>query len=117
MRHLNVADKLLVMTSEGTLAAQGTYEELRSTSETFTSMLTTLRQLDMDQEPAEAAPSKDNVPEAVKGPSAEQQQDLARRTGDVSIYKYYIGSVGWTTLAMLATSNAIYAFGLTFPRK
>ncbi|KAK1138802.1 hypothetical protein N8T08_001763 [Aspergillus melleus] len=40
--------------------------------------------------------------------------DVARRTGDIALYGYYFGSVGASSILLMASCTAIYAFCLTF---
>lgn len=50
---------------------------------------------------------------------AESSQDLDaeanRRTGDVSIYLYYIGSIGWPTTLVFIFGITVFVFCTAFP--
>lgn len=50
---------------------------------------------------------------------AESSQDLEaeanRRTGDVSIYLYYIGSIGWPTTLVFIFCITVFVFCTSFP--
>lgn len=41
--------------------------------------------------------------------------DTSRKTGDVGIYQYYLGIVGWLNTCVFCMAVAIFTFGLTFP--
>lgn len=99
------------------MAAQGSFSELQSSHAVFSDMLSTLRKLDVENEVVSSDKSNVAQPATLKGPTLEEQQDLTRRTGDITIYKYYGDSVGWGILIGIATSCAFNSFGLLFPRK
>ncbi|KAI0401067.1 putative ABC transporter [Xylaria palmicola] len=42
--------------------------------------------------------------------------DLARQTGDTSLYSYYFGFTGLANLLLLLTTTALYAFFITIPQ-
>ncbi|KAF3482809.1 uncharacterized protein GIQ15_02133 [Arthroderma uncinatum] len=44
------------------------------------------------------------------------EQDLARRTGDIEVYKYYANSIGWKYATLFVIANIGYAFAIAFPR-
>lgn len=45
----------------------------------------------------------------------EIQAEANRRTGDVAIYGYYAGSVGWIPTIVFIVSCTIFIFGISFP--
>lgn len=47
----------------------------------------------------------------------EIQAEANRRTGDVAIYQYYAGSVGWIPTIIFMVSCTIFIFGISFPCK
>jgi hypothetical protein len=50
-------------------------------------------------------------------PNLDPASDLARQTGDFSIYKYYLGFAGYWTFFLALVILAIYSFCLVFPSK
>jgi hypothetical protein len=50
-------------------------------------------------------------------PNLDGMNDLARRTGDFSVYKYYLGFAGYHTFFFALIILAIYSFCLVFPSK
>lgn len=98
VRHLPLADNILVLDKDGKVIEQGTYEYLKSTTG-FVSQLVLHPEL-LKPEPivfedvSAARPNSASIPKILEGPSANDAADLARRTGDISIYKYYIKSIG-----------------------
>ena len=47
----------------------------------------------------------------------EIQAEANRRTGDIAIYRYYVGSVGWIPTLVFIISCSIFIFGISFPCK
>jgi hypothetical protein len=45
-----------------------------------------------------------------------QAQDLARRTGDMAVYAYYMQSVGWQKAMVFAGFAALAVFASSFSR-
>ncbi|KAH8883332.1 putative ATP-binding cassette transporter [Thozetella sp. PMI_491] len=82
-------DKIIVL-SEGRIEFDGTYNEAVITGEIDRTM--SLLEKDAKQ-PDVSGPPKPNSQDQAK---ASQLDDLARRTGDFAVYKYYLKSVGWS---------------------
>lgn len=47
---------------------------------------------------------------------AEAEVDLARKTGDFTIYRYYFGFAGWVNFLLVSLSTASYSFFITIPQ-
>lgn len=45
------------------------------------------------------------------------QAEANRRTGDLTIYRYYIDAVGWIPAIIFMVSITIFVFGISFPSK
>jgi ATP-binding cassette subfamily C (CFTR/MRP) protein 1 len=48
---------------------------------------------------------------------ANQIDDLTRRTGDVTTYKYYFNTIGWPKAIVFVSFIVLNVFGATFSRK
>lgn len=46
-----------------------------------------------------------------------QEQDVARQIGDMTVYSYYMKSIGWPKATLLAGLCALAVFGSSFSRK
>jgi ATP-binding cassette subfamily C (CFTR/MRP) protein 1 len=101
------ADQVLTLSQNGCIAYQGSPCVL----------------LETGSDSLQSEPHADNaganvVPtpklKAPKGPSAEDKEDLARRTGDWSIYKYYFGNFQKRYLAMFVACSVGAAFTSRF---
>lgn len=53
-------------------------------------------------------------PQAAPSVTDDSQHDLARRTGDIAVYWYYMRSIGWLYGTILLVTTLITAFGLKF---
>lgn len=112
VRHLPLADQIVVLGTDGAVVQQGTYESL-SSHEGLVS--TALDQPCQTNESPQMESNKLMVKKAVKGPSKEEEMDLTRKTGDFAIYAYYFRSIGWTlSLGMFGTQIAL-TFAWSFP--
>ena len=114
LRHLESADNIIVL-NQGRISEQGSFKELRSRG-SFIGKVPVQLQLPEAEAEAEAigtAPQK--TPKSFLGPSANDISDLTRRTGDLSVYKYYLASIGWFWCLASGASAFMYTIGVTFP--
>jgi ATP-binding cassette subfamily C (CFTR/MRP) protein 1 len=92
------ADHILTLTQDGRIAYQGSPSPLQKT-ESYS--LHDRSHLDN----ADANVVQTPIIKAPKGPSAEDKEDLKRRTGDWSIYKFYFGNFQKRYLAMFVACS------------
>lgn len=72
---------------------------------------------DRKQEDQKAPAVKKKVlPKGLSGPSANDVADLTRRTGDISVYRYYFASIGWKISIGLLLTVACNTLSTSFPR-
>lgn len=115
--NLSHAENIIILDATGHLIQQGTYEDLKTRSDLVSG-------IDHAQSPARnssevAVPivKKKPLPKGLSGPSANDIEDLTRRTGDVSVYKYYFSSIGWKISVGLFLTVALNTLSSSFPRK
>lgn len=113
-QYLTQADHIVIL-DEGRIAEQGSFEKLIS-SEGY------LRDFKPRGVPFEITDSSDDVvetspnkPAAAPDKIDTAQQDLARKTGDMSVYSYYFKSIGWPLMFLIVLSEVGFAFGTKFP--
>jgi ATP-binding cassette, subfamily C (CFTR/MRP), member 1 len=117
-----LADNIIVLDNDGKAIEQGTFSNLRS-SDGFVGRLSLhpeILESDPISKTAEDTAAFKAPPAALKvlqGPSANDIADLTRQTGDISVYKYYLKSIGWTFGLANAMGSIIYMFGSKSPRK
>jgi ATP-binding cassette subfamily C (CFTR/MRP) protein 1 len=123
VRHLPLADKVVVLGSDGSILEQGTFEDLRS-QDGFISKLLLHPELLLshtntgvgDNIESKKKPTiSDNKP--IRGAAVNDTADLTRRIGDLSVYKYYLKSIGWKIALTIASACIISSLAQTFPRK
>ncbi|KAI4853346.1 putative ABC transporter [Aureobasidium sp. EXF-8845] len=101
------ADQILTLSQDGHIAYQGSPDVLLDT-ESYSV------QSGSDGREAGANVVQSPKIQAPKGPSKEDKDDLARRTGDWSIYKFYFGNFQKRYLAMFVACSAGAAFSSRF---
>jgi ATP-binding cassette, subfamily C (CFTR/MRP), member 1 len=122
VQHLPLADNIIVLDNNGKTSEQGTFDQLRA-SDGFVAKLVLHPEI-LDSDPR-SIPTEDTISgyesatiiKAFQGPSANDMADLARQTGDISVYKYYLKSIGWKIAMVNAMGSTVYILGKTFPCK
>ncbi|CAI6082463.1 unnamed protein product, partial [Clonostachys chloroleuca] len=109
--HLNFADHIIVLNEDGTIAEQGTLEEV-SAAGGYASRLANL------PAPSTARPelelSKETL-EELELPGDDEEFDMSRSAGDFQVYKYYVQLAGPGTFLFYLLACAAFVFGLSFP--
>ncbi|QGA17136.1 hypothetical protein EYB26_004806 [Talaromyces marneffei] len=120
VHRLSYADNVIAMTADGSIAEQGTFEQLKA-SEGYVAMLEadykaeTSKEDDIEKKkPANAVYATLIEEEDEKLDQEENtelhiaQEDLTRQSGDLSLYWYYLSSVHWASSALWATLYILY---------
>jgi ATP-binding cassette, subfamily C (CFTR/MRP), member 1 len=110
------------MNSEGTIAEQGSFEQLKQRGGYTSSFAfaSTISKMNTDASDGDQGKDgswdhlleKKTVPE-----STESEVDDSRRTGDFSVYLYYIQAIGWIPTIIFVVCISCYVFGISFPCK
>jgi ATP-binding cassette subfamily C (CFTR/MRP) protein 1 len=107
--------------NEGKISEQGAFHDLRSQDGFIGKVLLHPELLDSIElkEDSATIPSriKKPLPKGLLGPSANDIADLTRRTGDLSVYKYYLASIGWFWSLASAATAIFYTLGTNLPSK
>ncbi|KAL6870410.1 P-loop containing nucleoside triphosphate hydrolase protein [Trichoderma novae-zelandiae] len=106
-QHFHVADEILVL-EKGQIAARGSWDELKSSVSELTKF-TFAKEKKRPEAASEAVKRKAQS-------TADAEEDLYRKTGDFSLYSYYIKSAGAINVVMLLICTASYSFGMFFPQ-
>ncbi|KAI1148901.1 P-loop containing nucleoside triphosphate hydrolase protein [Nemania diffusa] len=122
VRHLPFANHIIVLSSDGSVVEQGSFEQLASngnyvhglglskmTGATSDSDSSIAGDNSKDAEPLEVAP--------VAAPTFEMPKSLAsaRQLGDWTVYKHYFGSMGFFLAGSLLWWAVLYGFFYNFP--
>lgn len=104
------------MGANGHIAQQGTYDELRQQDGFIKSIL--LHPAPSNDEGSHDAKVMNNDIKVSTREAAvrDQARDLARRTGDMAVYAYYMKSVGWQKVMVFASFAALAVFTNSFSR-
>jgi ATP-binding cassette subfamily C (CFTR/MRP) protein 1 len=113
-RHLHLADAIVALTRDGTIAQQGTFEELRDQEGYVKNLLLGTEQSIAETRPTAKLTKKKKPP--IKGITANDVSDLTRKTGDIAVYKYYFRTVSLLGVFCFLTSTAIFVFTQFFPQ-
>lgn len=122
-KFLPKADHIVVLSSDGIIEGQGTFQELCAAGNDATKYITSM-----------AANSAENTtpdPARVRKPASagkthvavteskvdDKVLEAARQRGDFGIYKYYFACISWTVGAIFLLLQLAYAFFCTFPSK
>ncbi|THW39632.1 multidrug resistance-like protein [Aureobasidium pullulans] len=115
------ADHVVVLSSEGTILDQGTFQELCTRDNKAASYIVSAEESAPEQSFTESAYNEDSTKArkvyAKHGDSKTDDKDLdaARQRGDFSIYRYYLACISWTVAAIFLLLQLTYAFLSTFP--
>jgi ATP-binding cassette subfamily C (CFTR/MRP) protein 1 len=106
-----------VLGANGQIAQQGTYDKLRQQDGFIQSIL--LHPAPSSNETFLDAKNMngDTKPSTKKATVQDQAQDLARRTGDMAVYGYYMKSIGWRKATVFAGFSALAVFASSFSRR
>ncbi|XP_044721310.1 ABC transporter domain-containing protein [Hirsutella rhossiliensis] len=113
VHRLSAADHIIVLSAQGKIVEQGSYEQLHSVSKHG--------QVDNSErdEPGQALsrpPDMATRRVASLQPPAQPVTGSQRRIGDVTVYKYYVGAVGFWNFALFLFCGAVFVFSLIFPQ-
>ncbi|KAI9709499.1 MAG: hypothetical protein M1820_003259 [Bogoriella megaspora] len=120
VKRLPDADHIIAINGEGKVSEQGSFEQLKLTGG-YTSMFglssnapKTNPEDDTQKlsktDTSKGATQQDALPEL---PVADD--DASRRTGDTSVYIYYIQAIGWVPTIIFFACISCYVFGIAFP--
>ena len=111
------ADHIIMLGTNGSILDQGSFEDLASTNKTVQAFKALegkeIASTDIVKDISEPKPS------FIEQPSDEKKQaleDINRRTGDLSVYGYYLKSIGWPLVLLQLALISILTFSSIFPR-
>ncbi|KAF2020289.1 ABC transporter [Aaosphaeria arxii CBS 175.79] len=116
-KRLPYCDHIVALSSDGSIAEQGTYDKLNRSGGYVSSF--DLPPPDWDFSPSkhlyEAPPKYTERANSAKITEDDIQAEANRRTGDAAIYLFYVRSVGWVPTIIFIVSITIFIFGQLFP--
>ncbi|KAJ5294660.1 hypothetical protein PENANT_c006G09572 [Penicillium antarcticum] len=111
--HLTYADRIIALDENGRLFEHGSYSELVradgyiSTLSSATPTAGTSRAPDivLDDETLQGLNLDDG-----------DEEDSSRRTGDLTVYRYYFENIGWPLLSVFLLTCLLFVLGLSIPQ-
>jgi ATP-binding cassette, subfamily C (CFTR/MRP), member 1 len=111
------ADHIIALDEKGKIAEQGRFDDLNSTGGYVSTF--SLPTPEWDYRPEEdVTSSTQNYPFIPPNPNQvtdNLEAEANRRTGDVSIYLYYIRSIGWWPTIIFIVAITAFIFCISFP--
>ena len=120
-KRIPYADHVVVLDDKGFVQEQGSFDELNAQSGYVSGLNLKTADWNYGVEKASPEDAKLSSKEVLELKSTVQatvpvdEAAASRQSGDLTIYLYYIGSVGWTATIIFMVAISIYAFGYTFP--
>ena len=110
---------------DGRVIEQGSFEYLRSSDGFVSSLILHPELLGRHHPESGSGESSSNTrsdkpsaaPKVLRGPTANDAADLTRQIGDLSVYKYYLASIGWKIGLASGAASFMYMLGSRFPRE
>ena len=113
--YLEQADQVLVLADDGTTADRGTFQDVKDCK--YLENITMQTGVGQGHGAAEeTADSEKPSLVAPPGPSADAELDLLRKSGDTSLYWYYLRSIGWRFGLVSLSLSVSACFFQIFPR-
>jgi hypothetical protein len=105
------ADNIILLSGNGRLADEGTYNDVN----------TSAKEIALEPKPSLQA-KRESLEETTLGPLRppsliETPQGSERRTGDMTVYKYYVRAVRPWNAIIFAIACAMFVIGLSLPRE
>jgi ATP-binding cassette subfamily C (CFTR/MRP) protein 1 len=119
---LPLADNILALDKDGKVVEQGTFDYLRSRDGFVSKLMLHPELLKSGSRSDDTENTLQKMPAAavakvLPGPSANDAADLARQTGDISVYKYYLKSIGWKIGLANGIGSFVLMLGTKSPRE
>ena len=102
-----------MLSANGEILQQGTYEELKS-DESVNATLQNESELKNTEDDKKV---EDFKVKPLTEKSSEEEQDLSRQIGDMAIYRYYFSSVGFINMSAFLFFIIMTVLTTTFSRK
>jgi ABC-type multidrug transport system fused ATPase/permease subunit len=116
-KRLPYCDHIVTLDKQGHICEQGDFETLNRSGGYVSGF--DLPPPDWTYSPEkhlyEAPPKYSESPSSAKVTEDDIQAEANRRTGDASIYLFYVRSVGWIATMIFVVSITIFIFGQSFP--
>lgn len=114
VKRLPFTDQIVVLDHEGKLLEQGNFDDLNSTGGYVSSFSLGLSDLDCKPVKPVAPDASRDQPLSAEKPEDNREENYGS-DGDITIYLYYIKSIGWFSALVFFAAISTFSFGLSFP--
>lgn len=121
-RFFDLADKIIILNSEGKVSIQGSHAEL-DRNEDLSALVKAqiITPTDDHSDGGQVSTSENESDEQQKergseNPESTELMDITRRTGDMKVYAYYFRRIGMPLLLCYLAAQAVSAFMDNFPQ-
>lgn len=106
-KFFNLADEIIVL-AEGTVKERGTWADLRESDPLIDEIIHPHHEMPV------AVGEAQTIKQARTNALNDGSKYLARKNGDLSLYKYYLKSAGFRSIGAMSLAGALYSFFNTF---
>ncbi|KAL2071871.1 hypothetical protein VTL71DRAFT_13106 [Oculimacula yallundae] len=120
IKHLPLADNVVVLGADGDMIDQGSFEVLRARKSQMIDLIVdeveSHRSDDEDTGQPDQLLKSGSKNTAIKSPPVDTETaELTRRIGDVSVYGYYLKSIGWKIALVNVATALMWTIGSNLP--
>lgn len=115
--HLRYSDEVVILNEDHCVAQQGAYQDLLAEGGYLHRLaaepnVSTIRKQELDI-------SEDTLDEIGLGKVQEEEADMdpSRKTGDLTVYRYYFSTAGWSEMITYLFACCVFVFGVSFPSR
>jgi hypothetical protein len=118
-KHLKEADNLIVLSKDGHMEGQGSFEELVGKNQYILSLSCSagLEHSDIEESDSSLGQTQEANNQVGETRERETTSNILRGGGDISLYSYYINSLGWWAFGLTLLFASLYVFCTAFPRE
>lgn len=110
-----MADEVVILNSQGCVVQQGPFQSARLTNEVTDSDQSDQSDLRQNSKESILLLKKElTVPKLL---TPETITDMSRQTGDIAVYSYYLGAIGWPLVLGACMIIVVYTLSANFPRE
>lgn len=123
-KRLPFADHIVVLDQKGNIAEQGSFKELTASGGYVSGLDLPPAEWRIRNEGSHLDQLMSSTAKVVHSTLAPKEKVITddsefeanKRTGDLSIYAYYIGTVGWVSVITFVIAISAYVFSISFPQ-
>ncbi|KXG47709.1 ABC transporter, transmembrane domain, type 1 [Penicillium griseofulvum] len=117
-KHLKEADNVIVLSKDGHMEGQGSFEELVEKNQYILSLSYSagLEHSEIEESDSNLGQTQEANNQVGETRERETTSNISRGIGDISLYGYYINSLGWWAFGLALLFATLYVFCTAFPQ-